>query len=545
MRQKERLNALLQFASVESQRLDKLIGDAQVDGDTHKEQLQKLLESKASTERILVESTKQQQELESKVKDVQNERDAAQAEGKSLVVERDRLQDLVASTRKENVRMESVVAEVASRNAELKAIAEEKGRIEQQFNEVQRASRTLRAKSSKIERLEELVRQGEAEKERLERLVVEDAKTSAEILKEKADLESAVFKVTKESQRLQAELQQRELVDRTMEKLKDEATQLQERAKASVKEKRELEERMEKLCQENQTLQAELQDAVRRHVDLERDDAARHDEHLREIVRADKERALLQQQLHEVRVIAAESDSRREDAHRDHDALRTQLEEPREIVSSAGTSEGVRSSERKGTQHFDLVDASEKAIQFDLVDSDDDSGEQHANATRRVPEDECSSISSTPDGHPVGSPSSERCSTFRLTDQLTEVLKHNETLQQQIDTALKNKALLDEEQPANVDSLLDDWLADLENVNNEPVPVGLAPSKDAAPQASMPIDHLFGSSLVAESAFVIWDPVGGAPMQAARKVDASVPSEPQEDTSEGGLLSALGMSGWM
>jgi len=285
--QKQRLDKLLEFASAENERLERLIEEAQSDGDTQTEQLGKLLQSKASTEKILSESKRQRDTLEVALKTAEDERDAARAENVQLVEERERLEGLVANTREENLRLESVVVEVQREKAQLEAIANQKAVLEQQLADVNAAASELAEKAKQSERLERIVQMGQTEQERLERLLSERTDEQTAVLRQKEALDAKMNEVILQNEQLQNELKYREKVEQAKQILEEENTRLRDLAEEAEVEKERLEHVLVETSEHNQQLQRDLKEAVSKHTELEH-----------RTMQLEEERGGLQEQLH-------------------------------------------------------------------------------------------------------------------------------------------------------------------------------------------------------------------------------------------------------
>jgi len=217
--QKQRLDKLLEFASKENDRLNRLIEESQGDAQQESVQVTKLLESKKNTERLFQDVVKQRDALETALKSAEAERDVAMAQSKVLTVEREELEGQVAKAALENERLQCVVADTLAEKERLEGIAREKAEVERQLAEAKAFAEELEERAKRAERVEKIMKTGEAERARLESLVTANAEEKEAVQKQQVALDAKVAEVTKHNNQLQAQLQHRGKVEEAVKQL--------------------------------------------------------------------------------------------------------------------------------------------------------------------------------------------------------------------------------------------------------------------------------------------------------------------------------------
>jgi len=533
--QKHRLDKLFEFANTESDRLNRLITEAHGDYDSQSVQLKKLMASKVSTEKIIEETRKQRENLETSLKRAEAERDEAQAAKNELLKERKHLEGLITSTKDENTRLESVVASVTAEKKQLEVIAAQKTHLEKQLAEAQGMSAQLEKKAERAERLEKLIETGATEKARLERLLSESSDEREVIMRQKEALDQKVNEVTKHNGQLQEQLKVREKVEQAVTLLKAKNAQLEESAQASEKEKQRLEQVLHDTSNHNHQLQSDLQKAAQKYTELEQRAAAlekereelserpqvkeveerieavkreaqeaqehvtqemhRHSEKCKERVLAiEKEKEAMQQEIDELRKGAGASEDRTVALLKEREVVHQQLEVAQQsaIESEARAAAMERERDELRQQLFALGAPVE-----DFEAGNQSSHEQHHGHQQQLREYERARIADVEH-------------RTHLAQQLEEALQHNEELQRRIDQELvpqkPPKDIVPE--PKAVDAspsketdfskILDSWLIALDDAHSAapPLLLGGGKNQEAQPEAGFAswVGSLFGGT---------------------------------------------------
>jgi len=256
--QRQRLDRLIEFATGEASKLEKLIKEAEVNGDTKAVEIGQLLQAKSRAEFILNESRKQREQLEQALTLVEGERDEVRADNAKLEVEREKVKHLVEASQEEQNNLQQVIANFEREKTRLNSLVTRKEALEEELAQANAAATELAEKAKQSERLEKILLMGHAEQDRLDKLLSQKTSEHTAVLQQKQVLDVKLEEVVKQNEQLHIQLKNQGDIEQTKCALEEENTRLKVLTAASLAEKQNLERVLEETCQQNAQLRSEL-----------------------------------------------------------------------------------------------------------------------------------------------------------------------------------------------------------------------------------------------------------------------------------------------